>query len=82
MTGRIFSEEAKAKMRLAWTKRGPVSQEIRDRISATLTGRKTGSKLTPEGKARMIAANKGRKNTPEQMAAWHASRAKSKLGSS
>lgn len=48
-TGRKHSEATKAKMREARAKQGPVSQELRDRISAT----KKGVKMSEEAKTSM-----------------------------
>lgn len=59
-TGRKHSEATKAKMREARAKRGPVSQEVRDRISKT----KTGVKMSEEARASYI--EKRRLNPPKR----------------
>lgn len=55
--GRVLSEETKAKLKLARAKRGPVSQETRDKLRAS----RLGKRLSEEAKQKVSAAQKGKK---------------------
>jgi group I intron endonuclease len=64
---RIFTAEMRANMRAAHQKRSHLRESINAKISATLTGR-PGKPITPEIRAKISAANKGRIKSPETCA--------------
>lgn len=57
----LRSPDINAKLVEAWSRRGPMSEETRAKISTS----KTGSKASAETRAKMSAARMGRKPTPE-----------------
>ncbi len=69
--GKKHSEETKAKMREAWKKRGPVSEETVKKRQETILKRygvlscNKGKKLTEEQKAHLSKVNTGKKLTEE-----------------
>ena len=64
----LHSAETKRRMSVSQRARGPVPQELRDRISRTLTGRK----LAPEHAAKCARNPLGNKHTPESLALMRA----------
>jgi hypothetical protein len=77
ISGHRFTEEAKEKMKLAWTKRAPVTTETRKKMSE---GQRTRAPATEETRSKLSQSlkgyGKGRKLTDETRAKMVAARAR------
>lgn len=76
-TGRKRSQETVEKIKEAWVLRRvlyPMTAETKAKISKAASASLTGRVVSSETRLKMSIAHKGRKNTPEQMAKWHAAR--------